>query len=323
MDERMIVQEQIPVRRQPQLPPPSVKKFLDYLFVECGLSGATIVAYQSDLVRFWKTLEALGVEREDIGIEAVRQHLVELRDAGLNVASIARHLAAIKMFLRFLFSEKMLRRDVAALIESPKKWHSLPNTLHKLDVEKLLLAPDEAGEYFQRDKALLELLYATGMRVSELVDLTLERLNLRVGYVRVIGKGRKERIIPVGSIALAALRDYLDVLRPQLAGYRSGDHVFLSRTGRPLDRSAVWRIVRKCAVDAGIRKSVSPHTLRHCFATHLLEDGIDVRIIQTLLGHAKLETTAYYTQVATRVLRNVTSPFDRLMALMADKAPAG
>lgn len=305
----MIVQEQIPVRRQPQLPPPAVKRFLDYLFVECGLSGATIVAYQHDLVRFWKTLEALGVEREEIDIDVVRQHLVELRDSGLNVASIARHLAAIKMFLRYLFSEKQLRRDVASLIESPKKWRNLPDTLHKLDVERLLLAPDEAGEYYLRDKALLELLYATGMRVSELVDLTHERLNLRVGYVRVIGKGRKERIIPVGALALAALRDYLEVLRPQLAGYHSGEHVFLSRTGRPLDRSAIWRIVRKCARDAGIHKHVSPHTLRHCFATHLLQGGADLRVVQELLGHADVATTQIYTHVDTERLKSVHARF--------------
>ncbi|HRX85200.1 MAG TPA: site-specific tyrosine recombinase XerD [Phycisphaerae bacterium] len=305
----MIVQESIPVRQKPQLPPPAVKRFLDYLFVECGLSGATIVAYQHDLVRFWRTFEALGVEREDLDIDVVRQHLVELRDAGLNVASIARHLAAIKMFLRFLFSEKELRRDVASLIESPKKWRNLPDTLHKDDVERLLLAPDEAGEYYLRDKAIIELLYATGMRVSELVDLTLERMNLRVGYVRVIGKGRKERIIPVGSIALAAVRDYLDILRPQLAGYRSGDHVFLSRTGRPLDRSAIWRIVRKCATDAGIRKHVSPHTLRHCFATHLLQGGADLRVVQELLGHADVATTQIYTHVDNERLKSVHAKY--------------
>jgi integrase/recombinase XerD len=309
MNVRMIVQEKIPIRKRTQLPPPSVKRFLDYLFVECGLSGATIVAYQNDLVRFWKTIDALDVDREDIDIDVVRQHLVELRDSGLNVASIARHLAAIKMFLRYLFAEKLIRRDVAALIESPKKWRNLPDTLHPTDVERLLDAPDEAGEFYLRDRALLELLYATGMRVSELVDLSGDRLNLHVGYVRVIGKGRKERIIPVGSVALAALHDYLTILRPQLAGYHSGDRVFLSRTGRPLDRSAVWRIVRKCATGAGIRKHVSPHTLRHCFATHLLQGGADLRVVQELLGHVDVATTQIYTHVDNERLRSIHQKF--------------
>jgi len=309
----MIVQEHIQgkgrVREPAPIPPPLVKRFLDYLFVECGLSGATIVAYQHDLVRFWGTVDALGVAREEIDIDVVRQHLIELRDAGLGVTSIARHLAAIKMFLRFMFAEKLIRRDVASLIESPKKWHTLPDTLHRDDVERLLDAPDEAGEFYLRDRALLELLYATGMRVSELVDLAGDRLNLRVGYVRVIGKGRKERIIPVGSVALAALNEYLNILRPQLAGFHSGDHVFLSRTGRPLDRSAIWRIVRRCAVDAGIRKHVSPHTLRHCFATHLLQGGADLRVVQELLGHADVATTQIYTHVDTDRLKSVHRKF--------------
>ncbi len=301
----MIVHEQQAVLKKPKLPPPIVKRFLDYLFVECGLAGHTIVAYQADLCRFWNTVDSLGVDRDDIDIDLVRHHLVTLRDEGLSVASIARHLAAIKMFLRFLYAEKALRRDVASLIESPKKWRNLPTTLHYRDVEALLEAPDEAGEFFLRDKAVLELLYATGMRVSELVDLTLDRLNFAVGYVRVIGKGRKERIIPMGSAAIAALRSYLDVLRPQLLGPHSRDAVFLSRTGRPLDRSAVWRAVRKYARDAGIKKKVSPHTLRHCFATHLLQGGADLRVVQELLGHADVATTQIYTHVDDARLKSV------------------
>lgn len=305
----MIVQQKSSVRVPPRLPPPAVKQFLDYLFVECGLSGATIVAYQSDLVRFWSTVEALGVDREDIDIDVVRQHLVELRDSGLGVSSIARHLAAIKMFLRFLFAQKLIRNDVASLIESPKKWRNLPDTLHRLDLERMLELPDETGELQLRDKALIELLYATGMRVTELVELTFDRLNLVVGYVRVMGKGRKERIVPVGSAALAAVQEYLQHLRPQLAGYHSADRVFLSRTGRPLDRSAVWRVVRKFAVQAGIHKHVSPHTLRHCFATHLLQGGADLRVVQELLGHADVATTQIYTHVDTERLKSVHQKF--------------
>jgi integrase/recombinase XerD len=301
----MVVHEQVVVRKNPNLPPPIVKRFLDYLFVECGLAGQTIVAYQADLCRFWRTVESLGLDHEELDMDVVRHHLILLRDEGLGVASIARHLAAIKMLLRFLFAEKTIRKDVASLIESPKKWRNLPITLHYRDVEALLEAPDEAGEYYLRDKALLELLYATGMRVSEMVDLTLDRLNFAVGYVRVLGKGRKERIIPMGSAAMAALREYLDVLRPQLVGPHSGDAVLLSRTGRPLDRSAVWRAVRKYAQHAGLKKKVSPHTLRHCFATHLLQGGADLRVVQELLGHADVATTQVYTHVDDARLKSV------------------
>ncbi len=305
----MIVKEQSPVQPVRKLPPPIVKRFLDYLFVECGLAGHTIVAYQTDLCRFWKTVENLGVDLDEIAIDVVQQHLIILREEGLNVTSIARHLAAIKMFLRYLYSERTIRRDVAALIESPKKWKNLPDTINYREVEALLAAPDETEELFLRDKAILEVLYATGMRVSELVDLTLDRINSDVGYVRVFGKGSKERIIPIGAMALSALDDYLRELRPQLVSMRSHDYVFLSRTGRPMDRSSVWRVVRKHAKFAGIRKGVSPHTLRHCFATHLLQGGADLRVVQELLGHADVATTQIYTHVDESRLKSVHQKF--------------
>ena len=301
----MIVEERRGAQEQRQAPPPIVKRFLDYLFVECGLAGNTVEAYKRDLCRFWNTVKQLGVDLEEINIDVVQQHLIGLREEGLGVASIARHLAAIKMFLRHLYGEKTLRRDVASLIESPKKWRYLPTTLHYNDVDALLEAPDENGEHYLRDKAILEMLYATGMRVTELVDLTMDRINFQVGYVRVIGKGRKERIIPVGSAALTALEHYLKILRPQLSTFRSGKAVFLSRTGRPIDRSTVWRIVRGAARDAGISKKVSPHTLRHSFATHLLQGGADLRVVQELLGHADVVTTQIYTHVDESRLKSV------------------
>jgi integrase/recombinase XerD len=305
----MILERPKAVPEGKTLPPPLIKRFLDYLFVECGLSGQTVTAYQSDLVRFWETVKILSVEPEDLDIDVVQHHLISLRQSGLSVASIARHLAAIKMFLRHLFAEKVVRRDITELIETPRKWHNLPTTLHYREVEALLSAPDEAGEFYLRDKAILETLYAAGLRVSELVDLTLDRLNLEVGYVRVIGKGRKERIVPMGSVALAALREYFTLLRPQLVRFVPCDAVFLSRTGKALDRSAVWRIVRKCAVDAGIAKGVSPHTLRHCFATHLLQGGADLRIVQELLGHASVVTTQIYTHVDESRLKSIHRRF--------------
>ena len=209
------------------------------------------------------------------------------------------------MFLRYLFAERILRRDVATLLESPKRWNRIPNAARLDQIRDLLNAPDPTEEFYVRDRALLELLYATGMRVSEVVDLSLNRINLKLGYVRCIGKGRKERIIPVGKYAIDAVAAYLDGLRQRLLGDRTDDALFLSRTGRPLDRSNIWRVVRKYAAAAGIKTPLSPHTLRHCFATHLLAGGADLRIVQELLGHADVTTTQIYTHVDEIQLKHV------------------
>ena len=219
------------------------------------------------------------------------------------------------MLLRYLFSEKIILKDIISLLESPKKWRLVPDTLNYRDVHHILEAPEileakgENGEFHLRDKAILELLYATGMRVSELVDLTLSRINFNVGYVRVIGKGRKERIVPVGSIALKATQNYMETQRKELIRDEATDAVFLSRTGRPIDRSAVWRIVRKYSQYTGLRKKVSPHTFRHSFATHLLQGGADLRVVQELLGHADVATTQIYTHVDDSRLKAVHRKF--------------
>jgi len=286
-------------------PAPLVKRFLDYIFVECGLAGATVTAYQRDLGEFWNHLVERDVEPADISMEDVQEHLIRLQRRGLVVSSIARHLAAIKVFLRHLYAERVLRRDLASLIESSKRWRTIPDTVHYNQVEALLSAPDPREEFYLRDRALLELLYATGMRVSEVVDLSLEQINLRLGYVRCIGKGRKERIVPVGRTAIEAVEEYLEYLRPRLLGDRPVSALFLSRTGRPLDRTNMWRLVRKYAITAGVDKPLSPHTLRHCFATHLLAGGADLRIVQELLGHADLTTTQVYTHVDETQLKRV------------------
>ncbi|MCH7596700.1 MAG: site-specific tyrosine recombinase XerD [Planctomycetes bacterium] len=286
-----------------------MKRFLDYLFVECGLAGATVTAYQRDLGEFWDHLVARDVDPSDISIEDVQKHLIELQRRGLAVSSIARHLAAIKVFLRHLFAERVLRRDVSSLIESSKRWQNIPNAVRYEQVESLLGAPEPSDEFYLRDRALLELLYATGMRVSEVVDLTLDQFNLKLGYVRCIGKGRKERIIPVGRCAIDAVEEYLEMLRPRLMGERHTDSLFLSRTGRPLDRTNMWRLVRKYAILAGVDNPLSPHTLRHCFATHLLAGGADLRVVQELLGHADLTTTQVYTHVDEAQLKRVHREF--------------
>jgi len=295
--------------RESKKPAPLVKRFLDYLFVECGLSGATVTAYQRDLGEFWDHLVARDVDPSDVSIEDVQKHLIDLQRRGLAVSSIARHLAAIKVFLRHLFAERVLRRDVSSLIESSKRWRNIPNAVRYEQVESLLGAPEPSEEFYLRDRALLELLYATGMRVSEIVDLTLDQLNLKLGYVRCIGKGRKERIIPVGRCAIDAVEEYLEILRPRLMGERHTDALFLSRTGRPLDRTNMWRLVRKYAILAGVDNPLSPHTLRHCFATHLLSGGADLRVVQELLGHADLTTTQVYTHVDEAQLKRVHREF--------------
>ena len=295
--------------REKKKPAPLVKRFLDYLFVECGLAGATVTAYQRDLGEFWDHLVARDVDPSDISIEDVQKHLIELQRRGLAVSSIARHLAAIKVFLRHLFAERVLRRDVSSLIESSKRWQNIPNAVRYEQVESLLGAPEPSDEFYLRDRALLELLYATGMRVSEVVDLTLDQFNLKLGYVRCIGKGRKERIIPVGRCAIDAVEEYLEMLRPRLMGERHTDSLFLSRTGRPLDRTNMWRLVRKYAILAGVDNPLSPHTLRHCFATHLLAGGADLRVVQELLGHADLTTTQVYTHVDEAQLKRVHREF--------------
>lgn len=291
------------------LPAPIIKRFLDYLFLECGLAGSTVSAYKRDLAEWWDHLIDQDVEPGDISIEVVQSHLIALQKRGLSVSSIARHLAVIKVFLRFLNAERILRRDIASLIESPKRWRTIPNVIQYEPVVAILEAPDKAGEFYLRDRALLELLYATGMRVSEAVDLNCDQINLKLGYLRCIGKGRKERIIPVGKHAIDAVTEYLEVLRPRMLGDRYTKTLFLSRTGRPLDRTNMWRLVRKYAQAAEVDKRVSPHTFRHCFATHLLAGGADLRIVQELLGHADVTTTQVYTHVDETQLKQVHQQF--------------
>lgn len=291
--------------RLPNKPAPIVKRFLDHLFIECGLSGATVTAYQRDLNEFWIDLETREVEAQEISMDDVQQHLIQLHGRGLALSSIARHLASIKVFLRYLFAERILRRDIASLVEAPKRWQNIPNAVRYERIEALLMAPDPDRDFYLRDRALLELLYATGMRVSEVVNLTTDQINLKLGYLRCIGKGRKERIVPVGRIAINSVREYTEMLRPRLLGDRNTPSLFLSRTGRRLDRTNMWRLVRKYATAAGLDDHCSPHTLRHSFATHLLAGGADLRIVQELLGHANLTTTQIYTHVDELELRRV------------------
>jgi integrase/recombinase XerD len=213
------------------------------------------------------------------------------------------------MLLRFAKLTGLVEDDGSDLLETPKTWHRLPAVCNKQQVAKLLGAPSPREPFYFRDRAMLELLYATGVRASELSGLKTSDLNMDVGYLRCLGKGNKERVIPVGKAAIAATRDYLISLRPKLAKPNSGTHLLLSRTGRPLTRIEIWRLVKKYAVRAGMPRSLTVHTLRHCFATHLLSGGADLRSVQEMLGHVDVGTTQIYTHVDHERLRRIHKEF--------------
>jgi len=281
------------------------------LISECGLARNTIEAYGRDLREFIADLDARDLARaSQVSPARIVDYLVRLSQRGLALSSTARHLVSIRMFLRYLFIVGILIEDVSALLESPKKWRRLPHTLRQTQVEALLAAPRPGEPFYARDRAILEMLYATGMRVSELAAVRMQDLNLQVGYVRCFGKGGRERIIPMGSHAIAAVEQYVRGLRNVLSEAAADqDALLLSRTGRPLDRTNIWRLVHHYATVAGIAMPVGPHTLRHCFATHLLEGGADLRIVQELLGHADVATTQIYTHVDGSRLKSVHQRF--------------
>lgn len=274
-----------------------IDAFLDYLTIECGLSVNTLQAYQRDLERF---AGFLGLDDGD-GWEAVTADqvigfLVEDKKERA-ISSVSRALVAIRMFFRYLSAERLVPKDVTEHLESPRLWQTLPEVLDRRSVDRLLAAPDPQHDRLpRRDRAVLEFLYATGARASETADMTLRGVSREGGYVHCIGKGRKERIVPIGRRALEALDAYLVEERPALD--RDGsEYLFLTHSGRRLGRETIWRLVKKYARRAGASRRVSPHTLRHSFATHLLEGGADLRAVQEMLGHVDIATTQVYTHV--------------------------
>ena len=291
--------------------PTLLKQFVDYLRAECGLSENTVEAYSRDLRSFFEELDDRKIRQPDLITPLiVRGFLVRLSERKLALSSIARHLVSVKMFLRYMFIVHLTPTDIGTLLETPKKWQTLPHTLRQRQVEALIAAPQPNDPFYSRDRAILEMLYATGMRVSELAHLRLGDVNLSVGYIRCFGKGGKERVIPLGTHAIEAVQIYMNGLRNELARIVGGtDALFLSRTGSPLDRTNIWRLVSRYATAAGISAAVGPHTLRHCFATHMIEGGADLRIVQELLGHADVATTQIYTHVDTRRLKSIHQKF--------------
>ncbi len=285
--------------------------FLDYLQAECGLSLNTRKAYRRDLDHFCRHLAKSGVgDLGRITARHIETFLKASRKRQLSVSSTARALAAVRMFCRYLVIQQVLSHDVSAALDSPKKWHRLPTVLNADTVRSLLEAPDPIQDtHALRDRAILTILYATGMRASELAGLGLKDVNFNLGIFRVLGKGSKERIVPAADEALAVTSRYIEQCRPGLLRDPDTQTLMLSRTGRPLAREDIFRIVRKYVRRAAIRGNVSPHTLRHCFATHLLSGGADLRSVQEMLGHADIATTQIYTHVDASRLKAIHKKF--------------
>lgn len=287
-----------------------IDMFLNYLSVERGLSNNTIYSYRRDLTKYAGYLANRKIEsvakatRDD-----VTDFMFNQKEKGLSPSSISRNLVAVKTFYRFLVRERILKADPTAVLEAPKLWKRLPEVMSLSEVEALLDAPNLRQEQGIRDRAILEMLYATGMRASELVNLKLEDVNLEVGFVRCFGKGRKERIVPLGRKAGEALTRYLDKVRPKLLKGKTVSEIFLSRLSRKLSRQSLWMIILRYAKSAKIKKKIKPHTLRHSFATHLLEGGADLRSVQEMLGHADISTTQIYTHINKDRLKLIHKQF--------------
>jgi integrase/recombinase XerD len=287
-----------------------VKSFLDYLTVEAGLSDNTILAYGRDLKSFLTYCKSSEIsELQQIEPDAIRDYMRILTQSQMGEGSVKRALVAIRMFLRFAKLNGLIEDDFTGVLDSPKVWQRLPVVCSKQQVVDLLNAPDRGEPFYFRDKAMLELLYATGMRAGELAGLKCSDLNLDIGYLRCLGKGSRERVIPVGKVAVAAAREYLTNLRPRLNKPFSGNFLLLSRTGRPMGRIEVWRLVKKYAARAGMPRNLTAHTLRHCFATHLLRGGADLRSVQEMLGHVDIASTQIYTHVDQERLREIHRKF--------------
>jgi integrase/recombinase XerD len=287
-----------------------LEPFADYLSLEAGSSPHTVQSYLRDLRRLVQYAESRGVRSPDaLTTAAIRDLLYHLKDLGLAPTSIRRQIAAVRTYYRFLIGEGRVQRDPSAGLDLPKTWRRLPDVLTPAEVEALLGAPAPDEPLGWRDRALLEVAYGTGVRVSELAGLGLADIWFDEALVRVIGKGAKERLVPIGRRALGAAAVYQREIRPLLDRGKSQGRFFLNARGTPLSRVGVWAIVKRAAARAGLKKRVSPHTLRHSFATHLLEGGADLRAVQAMLGHADLATTQIYTHVDRDYLRTVHRSF--------------
>ena len=284
-----------------------LKEFTDFLKIEKRHSANTVEAYGRDISRF---IDFIG-DRPFATIDSrnIRAFLLKCREEGQNARSTARYLSSLKSFFKFLCDEQHLKDNPAEILESPKQWRKLPGFLSLDEVEALLDCPDPKTLFGVRDKAMLEILYATGLRVSELVSLKVEDVDLQVGYLRSMGKGSKERVVPIGAVAQEAVQDYLIMARRVFLKGKTAHELFITRRGSKMTRQGFWKILKAYALKANIQPSISPHTLRHAFATHLLERGADLRSVQEMLGHSDISTTQIYTHILQERMREVHDQF--------------
>jgi integrase/recombinase XerD len=288
----------------------NIKIFLDYISFELGLSSNTLEAYEMDLISFVTFLESISIKTiEDVSRDDVLQYMLSERERGMKDTTISRRLVSIRLFFSYLAKNKIIPNNITDIMDFPKIAHVLPDFLTLDEVDNLLNAVSGKDIYSLRDKAILEMIYSTGLRVSELTNLKTENILSEELCIRCIGKGGKERIIPYGETARGILQVYMNKARPKLQTEASKSFIFLTRTGRPMSRQRIWQLIKKYAIDADIRKRISPHTLRHSFASHLLSKGGDLRVIQELLGHADIATTQIYTHVDTDKFKSAHSAF--------------
>ena len=275
-----------------------LNRYLNHLLIEKGAAGNTLEAYGRDLNRYASFLEQRGIDNPRFVVpETVVEFLVQIKGEGLSANSMNRALAALRGYYKFLLQEKVVDQSPLANIELAKVWMRLPDTVSKEEMNLILSQPGEETPKAQRDSAMLELLYATGLRVSELAGLTMNSINWQVGFLTVMGKGGKERVVPIGKTAYDSVRRYVDEARPKLVKSRTTDVLFLNRFGGAFTRQGLWKIIIHYVRKAGLQKNVHPHTFRHSFASHVLEGGADLRAVQVMLGHSDISTTQIYTHV--------------------------
>ena len=287
-----------------------IDQYLNYLLTEKGLAQTTLDSYSRDLLRYHDFLNQNDFHHiTETDTPLILKHMIALRKAGLGARSRARHLVSIRGFYRFLVNERIIKNDPSRLVDLPKMSLKLPDALSVDDVSRLLTTPDTSKPLGARDAAMLELLYAAGLRVSELVNLKLQDINLEAGFVRVLGKGSKERVVPIGLPAQKKIADYIANARKTALKKRLSPYLFIARAGKPITRQGFWKLLRRYADQAQIHKKISPHSLRHSFATHLLEGGADLRAVQVMLGHVDISTTQIYTHVTRKHLKNLHQKF--------------
>ena len=287
-----------------------IDDFMDYLSVERGLAKNTLLAYRRDLDKYIEYLSQKGIKTSpQVNREHVSGFMFDLKKHDMSATTICRNLAAVKMFHRFLVRENLSKEDPTTLVDTPKLWMRIPSVLTQAEIESMIAAASGKGIQQIRDQAILEIFYASGLRVSELSDLKTTSINYEVGFVRAIGKGSKERIIPLGGKAREAVQRYLLRSRPRLLKEQVNDVLFLSRLGKKISRQSLWAVIKFYARKANIKKTIKPHTLRHTFATHLLEHGADLRSVQEMLGHSDISTTQIYTHVDKERLKSVHKQF--------------